>query len=110
MRIKAPKLLILEALHGPRHLQGQRPIPCIERIHRSFIAIRMAAGGGHQLQGLERIVAPLPLQPAGLAEADHVVGQASSQQGLGQLIRSALIRRQRQQVHIRVGIPIATSQ
>ena len=63
MRIKAPKLLILEALHGPRHLQGQRPIPCIERIHRSFIAIRIAAGGGHPLQGLERIVAPLTLQP-----------------------------------------------
>jgi hypothetical protein len=52
--IQAPELLIREAHHGTRHLQGQRPIPRIEQIHRSLIAIRIAAGGGHPLQGLER--------------------------------------------------------
>ena len=43
-----------EAHHSTRHLQGQRPIPCIEQIHRSLIAIRVAAGGGHPLQGFQR--------------------------------------------------------
>jgi hypothetical protein len=52
-----PKLLIREAHHGPRHRQGQRPIPCIEQIHRSLIAIRIAAGGGHPLQGFQRQLA-----------------------------------------------------
>jgi hypothetical protein len=56
------------------------------------------------------IVAPLALQPAAPAEGDDVVDQASSQKGLGQLIRGALIRRHRQQVHIRTGIPVATGQ
>ena len=53
------KLLIREALHGPRHRQGQRPIPLIEKIHRSLIAIRITAGGGHPLQGFERQLAQL---------------------------------------------------
>jgi hypothetical protein len=49
--------LIREAHHGPRHLQGQRPIPLIEQIHGSLIAIRVAAGGGHPLQGFQRQLA-----------------------------------------------------
>ena len=55
---------------------------------------------------------PLALQPTPLSEADseadHVVFQACCQQGLGQLVCGALIRRHRQQVHIRADIPVAT--
>ena len=54
------------------------------------------------------ILAPLALQPTPLSEADHVVYQACCQQGLGQPVRGALIRRHCQQVHIRADIPVAT--
>jgi len=75
------------------------------------MAAGLAADGSHRGRcPATGIVAPLPLQPAALAEADHVVGQARSQQGFGQLISGALIRRHRQQVHIRAGIPVAAGQ
>ena len=55
--------------HGPRRRQGQGPIPCIEKIHRSLIAIWMTAGGGHPLQGFERQLAQW-----GWAVAVHIIG------------------------------------
>ena len=128
------------------------PSPLSEQIHRSLIALRVAAGIGQRWRNsaavgetgqsqcqaapepeaarradglswplqllkpdriaadaeLPGILAPLALQPTPLSEADHVVFQACCQQGLGQPVRGALIRRHCQQVHIRADIPVAT--
>lgn len=51
------KLLVLKAHHGPCHLQGQGPVPFVEQIDWSLMAIPLTAGGGHPLQRFQRQLA-----------------------------------------------------
>ena len=67
------KLLVRKAHHSTCHLEGQGPIPFVEQIQRSLIAIRIAAGGGHPLQGFQR-----QLTQRGCGDAKRLQGEEQS--------------------------------